>query len=168
MARSESAREGGREGAGRVLSDGDSSFGSDEDYDDSDPSGSDEDYDDDSNSSGSETSSNEKGESGQAEPAQASVGGTDKVEPPAEDRVSDTPQPEQEVETLDEPATIKEEGPLSTVQEDAELEDGNTSSQASPRPSIPPPSSEVVPQLSADVPTWNDVSVQRQQVETKT
>ncbi|OWZ02030.1 hypothetical protein PHMEG_00026483 [Phytophthora megakarya] len=52
-------------------------------------------------------------------PAQASVGGAVKVEPPTEDRVSDTPQPVIDVESLDETITIKEEGPLSTVQEEA-------------------------------------------------
>ncbi|OWY95089.1 hypothetical protein PHMEG_00035000, partial [Phytophthora megakarya] len=48
-------------------------------------------------------------------PAQASAGGAVKVEPPTEDRVSDTPQPVIDVESLDETVTIKEEGLLSTV-----------------------------------------------------
>ncbi|EGZ27097.1 hypothetical protein PHYSODRAFT_392675, partial [Phytophthora sojae] len=61
----------------------------------------------------------DEGESTQDdEPAQASVEGADEVEPPAEDRVSDSPQPDDEVEILDEAPTIKHEGPLSTVQED--------------------------------------------------
>ncbi|EGZ25276.1 hypothetical protein PHYSODRAFT_326320 [Phytophthora sojae] len=55
--------------------------------------------------------------------AQASVGGADEVEPPAEDRVSDSPQPDDEVKILDEAPTIKHEGPLSTVQEDGVLND---------------------------------------------
>ncbi|OWZ15097.1 hypothetical protein PHMEG_00011319 [Phytophthora megakarya] len=50
-------------------------------------------------------------------PAQASVGAAIKVEPPTNDRVSDTPQPVIDVESLDKTATVKEEGPLSTVQE---------------------------------------------------
>ncbi|OWZ13631.1 hypothetical protein PHMEG_00013015 [Phytophthora megakarya] len=56
-------------------------------------------------------------------PAQTSVGGAIKVEPPTEDRVSDTPQPVIDVESLDETVTIKEEGPLSTVREEAVLEE---------------------------------------------
>ncbi|OWZ10523.1 hypothetical protein PHMEG_00016622 [Phytophthora megakarya] len=56
-------------------------------------------------------------------PAQAYVGGVVKVEPPTEDRVSDTPQLVIEVENLDETITIKEDGPLSTVQEEAALEE---------------------------------------------
>ncbi|EGZ10328.1 hypothetical protein PHYSODRAFT_396532, partial [Phytophthora sojae] len=66
----------------------------------------------------------DEGESAQDdEPAQASVGGADEVEPPAEDRFSDSPQPDDEVEILDEAPTIKHEGPLSTVQEDGVLND---------------------------------------------
>ncbi|EGZ20591.1 hypothetical protein PHYSODRAFT_259556 [Phytophthora sojae] len=66
----------------------------------------------------------DEGESAQNdEPAQASVGGADEVEPPAEDRVSDSPQPDDEVEILDEAPTIKHENPLSTVQEDGVLND---------------------------------------------
>ncbi|EGZ27427.1 hypothetical protein PHYSODRAFT_321238 [Phytophthora sojae] len=49
--------------------------------------------------------------------------GADEVEPPAEDRVSDSPQPDDEVEILDEAPTIKHEGPLSTVEEDGVLND---------------------------------------------
>ncbi|OWZ05054.1 hypothetical protein PHMEG_00022930 [Phytophthora megakarya] len=56
-------------------------------------------------------------------PAQASVGGAVKVEPPTEDRISDTPQPVIDVESLDETVTIKEKGPLSTVQEEVALEE---------------------------------------------
>ncbi|OWY96313.1 hypothetical protein PHMEG_00033448, partial [Phytophthora megakarya] len=56
-------------------------------------------------------------------PAQASVGGAIKVEPPTEDRVSDTPQSVIDGESLDETITIKAEGPLSTVQEEAALEE---------------------------------------------
>ncbi|OWY99289.1 hypothetical protein PHMEG_00029731 [Phytophthora megakarya] len=65
--------------------------------------------------------------------AQASVGGALKVEPPTEDRVSDTPQPVIDVESLDETVTIKEEGPLSTVQEEAALEE----KVAPPAPTTP-------------------------------
>ncbi|OWY93093.1 hypothetical protein PHMEG_00037637 [Phytophthora megakarya] len=68
-------------------------------------------------------------------PAQASVGGAVKVEPPTEDRVSDTPQPVIDVESLDETVTIKEEGPLSTVQEEAALEE----KAAPPAPTTPSP-----------------------------
>ncbi|OWZ08262.1 hypothetical protein PHMEG_00019224 [Phytophthora megakarya] len=70
-------------------------------------------------------------------PAQASVGGAVKVEPPTEDRVSDTPQPVIDVESLDETVTIKEEGPLSTVQEEAALEE----KIAPPVPTTPPSTS---------------------------
>ncbi|OWZ11257.1 hypothetical protein PHMEG_00015751 [Phytophthora megakarya] len=66
-------------------------------------------------------------------PAQASVGGAIKVEPSTEDRVSDTPQPVIDVESLDETGTIKEEGPLSTVQEEATLEEKS----APPTPTTP-------------------------------
>ncbi|OWY98267.1 hypothetical protein PHMEG_00031000, partial [Phytophthora megakarya] len=65
--------------------------------------------------------------------AQASVGGAVKVEPPTEDRVSGTPQPVIDVESLDETVTIKEEGPLSTVQEEAALEE----KAAPPAPTTP-------------------------------
>ncbi|OWZ03671.1 hypothetical protein PHMEG_00024555 [Phytophthora megakarya] len=67
-------------------------------------------------------------------PVQTSVGGAIKVEPPTEDRVSDTPQPVIDVESLDETpvidvessdetVTIKEEGLLSTAQEEVALEE---------------------------------------------
>ncbi|OWZ14632.1 hypothetical protein PHMEG_00011861 [Phytophthora megakarya] len=62
-------------------------------------------------------------------PAQRAV----KVKPPTEDRVSDTPQPVIDVESLDETVTIKEEGPLSTVQEEAALE----KKAAPPAPTAP-------------------------------
>ncbi|OWY98406.1 hypothetical protein PHMEG_00030842, partial [Phytophthora megakarya] len=66
-------------------------------------------------------------------PAQASVGGAVKDEPPTEDRVSDTPQPVIDVESLDETVTIIEEGPLSTVQNEAALEE----KAAPPAPTTP-------------------------------
>ncbi|OWY90367.1 hypothetical protein PHMEG_00041530, partial [Phytophthora megakarya] len=66
-------------------------------------------------------------------PAQASVGGAVKIDPPTEDRVSDTPQPVIDVESLDDTVTIKEEGPLSTVQEKAVLEE----KAAPPAPTTP-------------------------------
>ncbi|OWZ15523.1 hypothetical protein PHMEG_00010815 [Phytophthora megakarya] len=56
-------------------------------------------------------------------PAQASVGGAVKPERLTEDRVSDTPQPVTDVETLDETITIKEEDSLSTVHEEAALKE---------------------------------------------
>ncbi|OWZ10514.1 hypothetical protein PHMEG_00016636 [Phytophthora megakarya] len=68
-------------------------------------------------------------------PAQASVGDAVKAEPPTEDRVSDTPQPVIDVESLDETVTIKEEGPLSTVQEETVLEE-----KAAPQAPTPPSS----------------------------
>ncbi|OWY93611.1 hypothetical protein PHMEG_00036926, partial [Phytophthora megakarya] len=49
-------------------------------------------------------------------------------------RVSDTPQPVIDVESLDETVAIKEEGPLSTVQEEAALE----AKSAPPTPATPP------------------------------
>ncbi|EGZ25054.1 hypothetical protein PHYSODRAFT_482781 [Phytophthora sojae] len=70
------------------------------------------------------------------EPAQASVGGADEVEPPAEDRVSDSPQPDDEVEILDEAPTTKHEGLLSTVQEDGVLND-EAETRSAPAPSGP-------------------------------
>ncbi|EGZ10914.1 hypothetical protein PHYSODRAFT_519095 [Phytophthora sojae] len=70
------------------------------------------------------------------EPAQASVGGADEVEPPAEDRVSASPQTDDEVEILDEAPTIKHEGPLSTVQEDGVLSD-EAETRSAPAPSGP-------------------------------
>ncbi|OWY94587.1 hypothetical protein PHMEG_00035637 [Phytophthora megakarya] len=66
-------------------------------------------------------------------PAQASVGGAIKVEPPTEDRVSDTPHPVIDVESLDETVTIKEEGPLLTVEEEPALEE----KAAPPAPTTP-------------------------------
>ncbi|OWY92463.1 hypothetical protein PHMEG_00038537, partial [Phytophthora megakarya] len=48
-------------------------------------------------------------------------------------RLSDTPQPVIDVESLDETVTIKEEGPLSTVQEEAALEE----KPAPPAPATP-------------------------------
>ncbi|OWY93473.1 LOW QUALITY PROTEIN: hypothetical protein PHMEG_00037124 [Phytophthora megakarya] len=66
-------------------------------------------------------------------PAQASVGGAVKVEPPTEDRVSDTPHPVIDVESLDETVTIKEEGPLLTVEEEPALEE----KAAPPAPTTP-------------------------------
>ncbi|OWZ14926.1 hypothetical protein PHMEG_00011522 [Phytophthora megakarya] len=65
--------------------------------------------------------------------AQASVVGAVEVEPPTEDRVSDTPQPVIDVESLDETVTIKEEGPLSTVQGEVALEE----KPAPPAPTTP-------------------------------
>ncbi|EGZ21098.1 hypothetical protein PHYSODRAFT_255368 [Phytophthora sojae] len=79
----------------------------------------------------------DEGESAQDdEPAQASVGGADEVEPPAERRVSDSPQPDDEVEILDEAPSIKHEGPLSTVQEDGVLND-EAETRSAPAPSGP-------------------------------
>ncbi|OWZ11002.1 hypothetical protein PHMEG_00016039 [Phytophthora megakarya] len=50
-------------------------------------------------------------------PAQASVGDAVKVEPPTEDRVSDTPQPVIDVESPDKTVPIKEEGRSGTRRE---------------------------------------------------
>ncbi|EGZ14077.1 hypothetical protein PHYSODRAFT_256194 [Phytophthora sojae] len=58
-------------------------------------------------------------ESNQDESEEASAGGADKVEPPAEDRVSDSPQPEEEVEALDSGVpTIKEEDVIDLTGDD--------------------------------------------------
>uniref|UniRef100_H3H5U9 Uncharacterized protein n=1 Tax=Phytophthora ramorum TaxID=164328 RepID=H3H5U9_PHYRM len=79
----------------------------------------------DSEWSGSESGSDDENDTS----SQESEGDVVKVEPPAEDRVSDSLQPEEEVEILDDiktserAQTIKDERPLSTVQEDAVLED---------------------------------------------
>ncbi|KAL4129535.1 CCR4-NOT transcription complex, subunit 3 [Phytophthora ramorum] len=79
--------------------------------------------------SGSESGSDDENDSSSQESDEASEGDVVKVEPPAEDRVSDSLQPEEEVEILDDiktperAQTIKDERPLSTVQEDAVLED---------------------------------------------
>ncbi|OWZ01198.1 hypothetical protein PHMEG_00027471 [Phytophthora megakarya] len=55
------------------------------------------------------------------------------VEPSTEDRVSDTPQPVIDVESLNETVMIKKEGPLSTVQEEAALKEKT----AAPTPTTP-------------------------------
>jgi hypothetical protein len=74
-------------------------------------------------------------ESSSGESVEALVGSAVKVEPPAGDRVLDSPQPEEEddgsddVQILEEPSTIKGNGPLSTVQENAVLDETQESSQ---------------------------------------
>uniref|UniRef100_H3H3S3 Uncharacterized protein n=1 Tax=Phytophthora ramorum TaxID=164328 RepID=H3H3S3_PHYRM len=83
----------------------------------------------DSEWSGSESGSDDENDSSSQESDEASEGDVVKVEPPAEDRVSDSLQPEEEVEILNDiqtserAQTIKEDRPLSTVQEDSVLED---------------------------------------------
>ncbi|OWZ07868.1 hypothetical protein PHMEG_00019683 [Phytophthora megakarya] len=71
-----------------------------------------------------------EGESVLEDPVQTSVGGVVKVEPPVGDRVSDSLQPDEEVEVLEMTSAVKEERPLVTVVEDEVLE----VSSPSPRP----------------------------------
>jgi hypothetical protein len=91
----------------------------------------DSDQDDDSEWTSSDESSSD-------ESVVALVGSVVKVEPPAGDRVPDSPQPEEEddgsddVQILEESSTIKGEGPLSTVQENAVLDE--TKSPRGPGP----------------------------------
>jgi hypothetical protein len=74
-------------------------------------------------------------ESSSDESVEAPVGSAVKVEPPAGDRVPDSPQPEEEddgsddVQILEESSTIKGEGPLSTVQENAVLDETQEASR---------------------------------------
>ncbi|GMF37700.1 unnamed protein product [Phytophthora lilii] len=84
-----------------------------------------------------DSASPDEGDVREETPAQASKGGAMKVEPPAESAVPDSSQPDEEAETLDEAPTIKEEGPLSTVQEEIALEDSSESTRSAPAPTTP-------------------------------
>ncbi|OWY91209.1 hypothetical protein PHMEG_00040305 [Phytophthora megakarya] len=74
-----------------------------------------------------------EGESVLEEPVQTSVGGVIKVEPPVGDRVSDSLQPDEEVEVLEMMSAVKEELPLVTIVEAEVLEVPSPS----PRPNVP-------------------------------
>jgi hypothetical protein len=63
-----------------------------------------------------------EGESVQDEPAQASEGDADPEVPPEENRVSDSPPPDQDVEPLEDVPAVADEPSLTTVQEDEVLE----------------------------------------------
>jgi len=69
-----------------------------------------------------------EGESVQDEPAQALEGDADLEVPPEEDRVSDSPPPDQDVEPLEDVPAVTNESSLTTVQEDEVLEDLKVSS----------------------------------------
>jgi len=87
-------------------------------------------------SSGSESSSGDEDESSSDESSGTSVEEDVKVEPPEEDRVSDSPQPDEEVgvEVIDESPTIKREDPLPPVQEEDVLEVSTPSPTSLPVP----------------------------------
>ncbi|EGZ25892.1 hypothetical protein PHYSODRAFT_256052 [Phytophthora sojae] len=80
-----------------------------------------------------------QGESVQDEPAKASAGGADEVEPPAADRVSDSPLPDQDAESKETPNL--EDKPLPTVQEVDELEDSQETSPSAQATTTNPDSS---------------------------
>jgi hypothetical protein len=69
-----------------------------------------------------------EGQSVQDEPAQASEGDADPEVPPEEERVSDSPPPDQDVEPLEDVPAVADESALTTVQEDEVLEDLKVSS----------------------------------------
>jgi hypothetical protein len=69
-----------------------------------------------------------EGESVQDEPTQASKGDADPEVPPKEDRVSDSPPPDQDVGPLEDIPAAADESSLTTVQEDEVLEDLKVSS----------------------------------------
>jgi hypothetical protein len=95
----------------------------------------------------------DEGESIPDEPVQAPKGGADAVEASVVDGVSDSPpQPDEEVATAEDSPTIKQEGPLSTVQEEIVLEEkadvpagtpAPTQSDSSDPAQTPPPQRQV-------------------------
>jgi hypothetical protein len=107
-----------------------------------------------SESSSSESSSGDEDESSSDESSGTSVEDDVRVEAPEEDRVSDSPQPEEEVgvEVIDESPMIKREDPLPSVQEEDVLEVSTPSPTSLPVPTAAAPQGVIRNEVSSRTP----------------